>query len=86
MAPSPLGISAVLVAASVIKAYCQSGRGKAITGLDTNWFQRLMNASMAVSELFLINRVIVLVMNPVLVILGQSQVVFVKTDGFLMLE
>jgi hypothetical protein len=45
-----------------------------------------MNASMAVSELFLINRVIVLVMNPVLVILGQSQVVFVKTDGFLMLE
>jgi hypothetical protein len=47
IAPSPPGVSAVPVAASVINAYCRSVRGKAITSSDTSCFRRLINASMA---------------------------------------
>ncbi len=47
MAPKPPGVSAVPVAASVIRAYWRSARGKAITGSDTSEFLRIQNASMA---------------------------------------
>ncbi len=43
MALSPPGVSAVLVAASVIRAYCQSVRGNAITGSETSCLCKLMN-------------------------------------------
>ncbi len=42
-------MSAVLVAASVIRAYWQSSLGKAITGSEMSYFLRLLKASIAAS-------------------------------------
>jgi len=46
MAPSPPGVSAVPVTASVMRAYCRSVLGKAITSSKINCFRKLMKASM----------------------------------------
>ncbi len=47
MAPRPPGVSAVPVAASVMRAYWQSALGNAMTGSETSEFLRMQNASMA---------------------------------------
>jgi hypothetical protein len=47
MAPSPPGVSAVPVAALVMRAYCRSVLGKAITSSEISCFLKLMKASMA---------------------------------------
>ncbi len=47
MAPKPPGVSAVPVAASVMRAYWRSALGKAMTGSETSEFFRIQNASMA---------------------------------------
>ncbi len=49
MAPRPPGVSAVPVAASVIRVYWQSSHGKAMTGSEMSCFLRLMKAAMAAS-------------------------------------
>jgi hypothetical protein len=47
IAPSPLGVSAVPVAASVMSAYWRSVLRKAITGSEISCFLKLIKASMA---------------------------------------
>ena len=47
--PRPPGVSAVPVAASVIRAYWRSSHGKAMTGSDMSCFLRFMKAAMAAS-------------------------------------
>ena len=49
MAQRPPGVSAVPVAASVIRAYWRSNQGKAITGSEMSCFLRVINTSMAAS-------------------------------------
>ncbi len=44
---SPPAVSAVPVAASVIRAYCLSALGNAMTGLDTKEFFKMQNVSIA---------------------------------------
>ncbi len=50
MAPSPPGVSTVPMAASVIRAYWRSNRGKAMTGSEISCFRRFMKAAMAASD------------------------------------
>ncbi len=47
MAPSPPGVSAVPVAASVISGYCLSALGKAIMGSEVRAFCSAEKAAMA---------------------------------------
>jgi hypothetical protein len=47
MAPSPPGVSAVPVAASVINAYCLSALGNAIMGSEVRAFCKAKKAAMA---------------------------------------
>jgi hypothetical protein len=47
MAPSPLTVSTVPVAALVMRAYWRSALGKAITGSDVREFCRMQKASIA---------------------------------------
>ena len=49
MAPRPPGVSAVPVAASVIKAYWQSNLGKAMTGSEMSCLRRVTKAALASS-------------------------------------
>ncbi len=49
MAPRPPGVSAVPVAASVIRAYWRSSCGKAMTGSEMSCFRRVMKAALASS-------------------------------------
>ncbi len=49
MAPKPPGVSAVPVAASVIKAYWRSNLGKAMTGSEMSCLLRVLKAALASS-------------------------------------